>query len=214
MRYLSGNYNGTVSIHNGGSGGSFNGDGAGNGGKGGDGKGTPPPPPDIRFNPELERHLANVDGVDRNGIKGGHNQDNFMKELERLAALDPHGKMTVEDMIVRREPTATDGIDRIYYKIPTFDGRNAHANGGKGNISGYKEASSPKTVYDPAKYSDKEMFEMAKKAAEKRYESAMKNNLKEDSVFINGIEFRIYFEQIGEVPNKINTGVIKNVHPK
>ena len=203
-------------------------DGNGNGGGGGGDKGSSgddaPPPPDnpdgafpqgIAFNPNLKHHLSDVDGLDRNGIKGGHNQDNFMKELERLAALDPHGKMTVEDMIVRREPTATDGITRIYYKIPTFDGRNAHANGGKGNVSGYKEASSPKTVYDPAKYSDKEMLDMAQQAAAKGYEEAMKKDLKEITAEVNGITFRIYMERNKGKNNDIiqNIGVVKNVFP-
>ena len=135
-----------------------------------------------------------------------------MKELERLAALDPHGKMTVEDMIVRREPTATDGITRIYYKIPTFDGRNAHANGGKGNVSGYKEASSPKTVYDPAKYSDKEMLDMAQQAAAKGYEKAMKGTRKEYTYEFKGIKFRVYLEE--NAKTKVKTGVIENVHPE
>lgn len=117
-----------------------------------------------------------------------------MKELERLAALDPHGKMTVEDMIVGREPTATDGITRIYYKIPTFDGRNAHANSGKGNVSGYKEASSPKTVYDPAKYSNKEMLDMAQQAAAKGYEEAMKKVEYMHNIEFNRIKFIIYID--------------------
>ncbi|WP_198344878.1 MafB family polymorphic toxin [Neisseria sp. KEM232] len=202
----SGNYNGTVSIHNDGSGGSFNGDGAGNGGKGGDGKGTPPPPPDIRFNPDLERHLANVDGVDRNGIKGGHNQDNFMKELERLAALDPHGKMTVEDLISRKELSDIDGISHIYYRVPIYN----H----KKEVVGYKDIKIPKTVYDPAKISDEQMVEMGKQAALKKYEETMRMNKQEFSSEFNGIDFYGYMDYIkDDFGIKQNTGVIKHVFP-
>ena len=147
-----------------------------------------------------------MDGVDRNGIKGGHNQDNFMKELERLAALDPHGKMTVEDLISRKELSDIDGISHIYYRVPIYN----H----KKEVVGYKDIKIPKTVYDPAKISDEQMVEMGKQAALKKYEETMRMNKQEFSSEFNGIDFYGYMDYIkDDFGIKQNTGVIKHVFP-
>lgn len=75
----------------------------------------------------------------------------------------------------------------------------------------YKMISSPKTVYDPAKFSDHEMLEMGQKATAKGYLDSIKTNrngLKnyQDSQEINGIKFRYYIDK--------DTKGVTNVHPE
>lgn len=113
---------------------------------------------------------------------------------------------------MREESTKKTGITRIYYKIPIFDGRNNSINGGKGNFVGYKDIKQPKTVYDPAKYSDKEMLDMAQQAAAKGYEEAMKSTRREYTYELKGIKFRVYLEE--NLKTRVKTGVIESVHPE
>ena len=106
--------------------------------------------------------------------------------------------------IVKEESTDVDGITRIHYEIPRL-GRDGKPDGT------YKAISSPKTVYDPIKFSDHEMLEMAQKAVAKGYVSSVKasnNYLKnyQDSQQINGIKFRYYIDK--------DTKGVTNVHPE
>ena len=94
-----------------------------------------------------------------------------------------------------REETISRGITRITHEYPKFDGR--------GNPIGFKQAPSPKTVYDPKVYSDKDMLEWGQKAAAKGYHKYTTNkNNREYSEYYNGIKFRVYVDK--------NTGVIKS----
>ena len=99
-------------------------------------------------------------------------------------------------------PSGVDGITHIIYEVRIYDG--------KGNAIGYKQIKNPKTVYDPKKYSDEQMLDMAQQAAAQKYEDMMRNNVKQVSSTVNGIQFRVYMEHI----NNKNTGVITNVHPE
>lgn len=141
------------------------------------------------------RQLFNFSGIERNGIKGAYDRDNF------LEALAKNGGRAISESSIN-----TDGITHIRYEIPIFDGRNANINSGKGNIIGYREVKEAKTVYNPTKYSDEKMLNMAQQAAAKGYrDNYIKLGLREYTESINNISFRIYVDRI--------TGAIQNVHP-
>ena len=75
----------------------------------------------------------------------------------------------------------------------------------------YKAISSPKTVYDPIKFSDHEMLEMGQKAVAKGYSDLLERNrldpkVYQDSQKINGIKFHYYIDT--------ETKGVTNVHPK
>lgn len=53
---------------------------------------------------------------------------------------------------------------------------------------------------------------MAKKAAEKGYEEAMKRTEREYTSEFNGIKFKVYLEE--SPTTKAKTGVIENAHPE
>lgn len=144
-------------------------------------------PEGISFSKDLKFHMAHADGFSQKlGIKGAHNLDNFLSELDKR-----NGRMT------SITPTKVDGIYRVEYEIPKLDRA--------GNMTGYKEIRSPKTVYDPKKISDEQMLKMAQQAAAKGY---VKNlaipDRKQYQETINGIKFQIYLDR--------NTGVIINAH--
>ncbi|EEV88188.1 Uncharacterised protein [Cardiobacterium hominis] len=143
-------------------------------------------PDRITFPSNLKNHLANVDGFKQNiGIKGGHNMNNFLSELSAR-----------NGAVVSKTPIA-DGIFEIKYKIPRLD------RAGKPDGS-YKIIKDPKTVYDPAKFSDEQMLKMAQEAAAKRYNEAIVNGWDQYSATVNGVTFRIYLDK---------SGAIRNVHP-
>ena len=151
-------------------------------------------PEGIHFSMNLKNHLIQGEDINqRRGIAGGHNRENFLNTLSQGGG-----------RIVKEESTDVDGITRIYYEIPRL-GRDGKPDGT------YKAISSPKTVYDPIKFSDHEMLEMAQKAVAKGYVSSVKasnNYLKnyQDSQQINGIKFRYYIDK--------DTKGVTNVHPE
>ena len=148
----------------------------------------------IHFSINLKKHLIQGDGINqRQGVLGGHNRENFINTLSQGGG-----------RIVKEESTNVDGITRIHYKIPRL-GRDGKPDGT------YKAISSPKTVYDPIKFSDHEMLEMGQKAVAKGYSDLLERNrldpkAYQDSQKINGIQFHYYI-------NKETKGVT-NVHPK
>ncbi len=100
-------------------------------------------PEGIHFSMNLKNHLIQGEGINqRRGVVGGHNRENFLNT-------PPLG----DGRIVKEESTNVDGITRIHYEIPRL-GRDGKPDGT------YKAISSPKTVYDPIKFSDHEMLEM------------------------------------------------------
>ena len=84
----------------------------------------------------------------RNGIKGAHNKDNFLREVVRIGAKTtgstPNSQM--------------DGVEQICYKMPKKDTT------GKPTGS-YKAQIFKKTVYDPAKISTDQYLERGLQAA-------------------------------------------------
>lgn len=159
-------------------------------------------PEGISFDTNLKRHLANADSFSqKQGIKGAHNRTNFMAELNSRG-----GRVKSETQ------TDIEGITRIKYEIPTLD-RTGKPDGG------FKEISSIKTVYDPKKFSDDKILQMAQKAASQGYSKASKiaqnertksiserKNVIQFSETFDGIKFRSYFD--------VNTGRITNIHPE
>ena len=151
-------------------------------------------PEGIHFSMNLKNHLIQGEGINqRRGVAGGHNRENFLNTLSQGGG-----------RIVKEESTNVDGITRIHYEIPRL-GRDGKPDGT------YKAISSPKTVYDPIKFSDHEMLEMGQKAVAKGYVSSVKasnNYLKnyQDSQQINGIKFRYYIDK--------DTKGVTNVHPE
>ena len=151
-------------------------------------------PEGIHFSINLKNHLIQGEGINqRRGVAGGHNRENFLNTLSQGGG-----------RIVKDESTNVDGITRIHYEIPRL-GRDGKPDGT------YKAISSPKTVYDPIKFSDHEMLEMGQKAVAKGYVSSVKTSndyLKnyQDSQQINGIKFRYYIDK--------DTKGVTNVHPE
>ena len=151
-------------------------------------------PEGIHFSMNLKNHLIQGEGINqRRGVAGGHNRENFLNTLSQGGG-----------RIVKEESTNVDGITRIHYEIPRL-GRDGKPDGT------YKAISSPKTVYDPIKFSDHEMLEMGQKAVAKGYVSSVKASndyLKnyQDSQQINGIKFRYYIDK--------DTKGVTNVHPE
>ncbi|WP_147277604.1 CdiA family toxin C-terminal domain-containing protein [Haemophilus pittmaniae] len=151
-------------------------------------------PEGIHFSMNLKNHLIQGEGINqRRGVIGGHNRENFINTLSQGGG-----------RIVKEESTNVDGITRIHYEIPRL-GRDGKPDGT------YKAISSPKTVYDPIKFSDHEMLEMGQKAVAKGYVSSVKASndyLKnyQDSQQINGIKFRYYIDK--------DTKGVTNVHPE
>ncbi|CAM07947.1 hypothetical protein NMA0690 [Neisseria meningitidis Z2491] len=159
-------------------------------------------PEGISFDTNLKRHLANADGFSQEqGIKGAHNRTNFMAELNSRG-----GRVKSETQ------TDIEGITRIKYEIPTLD-RTGKPDGG------FKEISSIKTVYNPKKFSDDKILQMAQNAASQGYSKASKiaqnertksiserKNVIQFSETFDGIKFRSYFD--------VNTGRITNIHPE
>ena len=139
-------------------------------------------------------------GFGLNTKQGAHNRTNFMAELNSRG-----GRVKSETQ------TDIEGITRIKYEIPTLD-RTGKPDGG------FKEISSIKTVYDPKKFSDDKILQMAQKAASQGYSKASKiaqnertksiseKNVIQFSETFDGIKFRSYFD--------VNTGRITNIHPE
>ena len=151
-------------------------------------------PEGIHFSMNLKNHLIQGEGINqRRGVVGGHNRENFLNTLSQG-----------DGRIVKEESTNVDGITRIHYEIPRL-GRDGKPDGT------YKAISSPKTVYDPIKFSDHEMLEMGQKAVAKGYSDLLERNrldpkVYQDSQKINGIKFHYYIDT--------ETKGVTNVHPK
>lgn len=89
----------------------------------------------------------------KKGIIGGHNRDNFLRELNPRGGrikLDSNGNQL-------EIPGNTKGISSIFYEIPALDRAR--------QVNGWKSIPYPKTVYNPNVISDEEILELSKKAA-------------------------------------------------
>ncbi|WP_228470700.1 CdiA family toxin C-terminal domain-containing protein [Listeria welshimeri] len=142
---------------------------------------------DFKFGSNSKNHLKNVEAVNtKKGVVGGHNMDEFNNALKNQG-------FNPEDLIVSKKPHPTiDGVYGVEYKIPRKDMA--------GNIAepvSYKNIKQPKTIYDPVKISDEQLYRWG--------QEAMKNG-KIDGRLVegkasNGLKFRGYLNEAGEITN-------------
>jgi len=145
-------------------------------------------PDGISFKINQPAHLSTLDGYSqKKGISGAHNAEQFY-----VAAKEYNVK------IVSETPTETKGITQVTYQIPSYDRA--------GNVTGYKAAELPKTIYDPKIFTDSKMLELGQQAAAKGYEAAMKQGLQAYDAQAGGVNFRVYIDK--------TTGMVNNFHPQ
>ncbi|MFS7421289.1 EndoU domain-containing protein [Carnobacterium maltaromaticum] len=143
----------------------------------------------FKFGSNSKNHLKNVETVNtKKGVVGGHNMNDFNNALKNQG-------FNPEDLIVSKKPHPTiEGIYEVEYKIPRKDMA--------GNVAdpvSYKNIEKPKTVYDPTKISDNQMYEWG--------QTAMNNGkIQPDGRTIigtspNGVKFIGYLNDVGEVTN-------------
>lgn len=145
-------------------------------------------PDGLSFKINQPAHLSTLDGYSqKKGISGAHNADQFY-----AAAKEYNVK------IVNETPTATKGITQVTYQVPSYDRA--------GNITGFKAAELPKTIYDPKIFTDSKMLELGQQAAANGYEAAMKQGLQAYDAQAGGVSFRVYIDK--------TTGMVNNFHPQ
>ncbi|MEJ2622442.1 MAG: CdiA family toxin C-terminal domain-containing protein [Candidatus Thiodiazotropha sp.] len=144
----------------------------------------------VKISPNAKHHLANYDGYERaKGIKGAHNQEEFLK------AVDNHSN----DLVIIDSTSEIEGVTQYRYGFRKQDRA--------GNYTGeVKEYKMPKTVYDPNVFSDEEMYKLGSQAAKKGYSQAIQDGKTVYTSSHNGIDFRVYLDR--------ETKEITNFHPK
>ena len=135
-------------------------------------------------------------GRERNkGIKGGHNYDNFKAVLQKNG-------LQAEDCIVSIQRSQSfPGLMEVQYRIPQKDARGNTVPGQ------YRYIIRPKTVYDPAYYSDEQMLEWGREAMREAKESGKIGTEQRffEGQASNGMWFQGYIN--------FETGEITNYHP-
>ncbi|WP_275899262.1 DUF637 domain-containing protein [Pectobacterium brasiliense] len=145
-------------------------------------------PDGISFKIGLPQHIATLDGFSqKKGISGAHNADAF------YAAAKEYNVNIISEM-----PTQTNGIAKILYQVPSYDRA--------GNVTGYKNAELPKTVYDPKVFTDETIINLGQQAAVSGYKEAIRQERQFYDAQAGGITFRVYLDK--------NTGMINNFHPQ
>lgn len=145
-------------------------------------------PDGISFKINQPAHLSTLDGYSqRKGITGAHNAEEFYATAKKYNV-----------KIVSETYTETKGITQVTYQIPSYDRA--------GNVTGYKAAELPKTIYDPNVFTDSKMLELGQQAAANGYEAAMKQGLQAYDAHAGGVSFRVYIDKA--------TGMVNNFHPQ
>ncbi|HAY43362.1 MAG TPA: hypothetical protein DCY59_07330 [Micrococcaceae bacterium] len=145
-------------------------------------------PSSVVFNSNIERHISTVDGfTQRSGVAGGHN-------LQEFASFASNNGLQILGGPVQR----SGGIYTIAYKIPAYDRA--------GSQIGYKEETYYKTVYDPAYFSDVQIYNLGRTAAEGGYLKARSEGKFQYDASAGGVSFRVYLDKV--------TGAVTNFHPK
>jgi len=139
--------------------------------------------------PGIKNHLTKYDPSRfsrKKGVSGAHNIDEFNK------AVSEHNLD-----IISSNRTSVDGITTIKYRVPKRDRA--------GNIipGEFRAEVHTKTVYDPKKISDDDIFKKGTKAANELNQRAPATGSLIDNVVVDGISFRVY----------IRDGVVTNFHP-
>ncbi|MCM7590321.1 hemagglutinin repeat-containing protein [Enterobacter chuandaensis] len=145
-------------------------------------------PDGISFKINQPAHLSTLDGYSqKKGITGAHNAEEFYAAAKKYNV-----------KIVSKTYTETKGITQVTYQIPSYDRA--------GNVTGYKAAELPKTIYDPNVFTDSKMLELGQQAAVSGYEAAMKQGLQAYDAHAGGVSFRVYIDKA--------TGMVNNFHPQ
>ncbi|XAY02951.1 hemagglutinin repeat-containing protein [Enterobacter chuandaensis] len=145
-------------------------------------------PDGISFKINQPAHLSTLDGYSqKKGITGAHNAEEFYAAAKKYNV-----------KIVSKTYTETKGITQVTYQIPSYDRA--------GNVTGYKAAELPKTIYDPNVFTDSKMLELGQQAAASGYEAAMKQGLQAYDAHAGGVSFRVYIDKA--------TGMVNNFHPQ
>ena len=135
-----------------------------------------------------DNHFIRGDGIGpkKKGVLGAHNMNYFDSTLESTG-------FPLEDLKVGA-PTPHPTIEGIYaqqYRVPAYDGR--------GNFIGYKNIPDPKTIYDPAIISNRQMLDWGLEAMQN---GVITGRIIEGTAS-NGLQFRGY----------IKDGVVTNFFP-
>ncbi len=134
--------------------------------------------------------MKNVEKVNGNGVIGGHNKKAFYKAIKEKA--DKIGVKESDLIISRTDHPTIDGITEIRYKLPKMDNKKI--------VPGeYKDNFYPKTVYDPAKISDKKIYAWGKEAM--KYGKINKKEHRIEGKAPNGLKFVGYMDSNGVVTN-------------
>ena len=136
----------------------------------------------------LDDHLIRGDGigVKKRGVLGAHNMTYFDSTLESTG-------FSLEDLKVG-SPTPHPTIEGIYtqqYRVPAYDGQ--------GNFIGFKNIPVPKTIYDPAIISNRQMLDWGQEAMQN---GVITGRIIEGTAS-NGLQFRGFIED----------GVVTNFFP-
>ncbi|WP_258402188.1 CdiA family toxin C-terminal domain-containing protein, partial [Bacillus sp. SRB_8] len=139
------------------------------------------------ISPNAKTHLIaeNKPISGKKGVLGTHNSDEFYNKLKSTGK-DINNMIDPKNIVYDKD---FPGLQTIEYKIPKGDGK-------EGFLDEYKIIKSPKTVYDPSKYSNEEMYQWGLEA--------MTNGYLEGYLICgeasNGIKFMGYFRN-GEITN-------------
>lgn len=139
------------------------------------------------ISPDAKTHLIaeNKPISGKKGVLGTHNSDEFYNKLKSTGK-DINNMIDPKNIVYDKD---FPGLQTIEYKIPKGDGK-------EGFLDEYKIIKSPKTVYDPSKYSNEEMYQWGLEA--------MTNGYLEGYLICgeasNGIKFMGYFRN-GEITN-------------
>lgn len=145
-------------------------------------------PSGIGFKINQPEHLAQLDGFSqKKGISGAHNASEFYAAAKQYNV-----------KIISETPTETKGITHVIYQIPLYDRA--------GNITGYKAAELPKTIYDPKIFTDEKILQLGQQAAASGYKNAISKGEQSYDATAGGVTFRVYIDQ--------KTGIVSNFHPK
>lgn len=134
---------------------------------------------------DLGKHIEYAEPTksSKEGIKGAHNKDNFLKEINHVGA-----------KITETVPNSQmDGVEKISYKMPMKDV--------KGNLTGELKAKTfYKTVYNPEKISTDSYIERGLQAANNAAESSTgKLNREWTGTDNQGIKWHGYCDKNGNI---------------
>lgn len=132
----------------------------------------------------FDNHFIRRDGIGpkKRGVLGAHNMHYFDSTLESAG-------FPLEDLKVG--PPTINGICTQQYRVPAYDGR--------GNFIGYKNIPDPKTIYDPAIISNRQMLNWGQEAMQN---GVITGRIIEGTAS-NGLQFRGFIEE----------GVVTNFFP-